>query len=204
MVVIGNGKTARSNVDALLSDFVDSVDQVGLIVVYDKEMSQGAIWAKQFAEDQDISVVEIADNNYPALTEYAPAHELRFFMLWDDDDPECQAAASFAQQWGISAFDLTDGLMMIGLKQAKIEAPVVSVIPKAEVVEEVVIPEAVKAVEVTEPEVEPVVEDDEEDFVDLPTEEYDVAELVTMLMEQAGKELARSFFSEFKKLLNDK
>jgi hypothetical protein len=195
IVVIGNGKTTRSNVDAILSDFVDSVDQAGLIVVYDKEMSQGAVWAKQFAEDQDISLVEIADNNYPALTEHAPAHELRFFMLWDDDDPECQAAASFAQQWGISAFDLTDGLIRIPFSSAPIVAPVVAVIPKSEEVIEAPVVAVAAIAEALD------LEDEAED--DTPaSDEYDLPELIQLAVEQAGKDLARAFFDEFKKLLD--
>lgn len=197
MVVIGNGKTTRSNVDAILSDFVESVDVADLVLVYDQKPSDGAVWAKQFAEEKLGSVREYTANDYEALLKDWPKGDLKFFILWDDEDPECQLASSFAQANAIPAFDLTDGLMMISLKQSNISAPVVAVIPEAE---EVITP----AVEQTV--VEPTVEnseDVEEEFLDLPTEEYDVAELITLLMEQAGKELARSFFSEFKKLLNE-
>jgi hypothetical protein len=201
MVVIGNGKTARSNVDAILSDFVESVDVADLVLVYDQKPSDGAVWAKQFAEEKLGSVTGFADNNYTALLSAFPKEDLKFFILWDDEDPECQLAASFAQANAIPAFDLTDGLMMISLKQSKIEAPVVSVIPIAEEVAQAVIADPVEPVKAPEP----VVEDEEEDeeVLDLPSEEYDVSELVTLLVEQAGKELARSFFDEFKRLLNE-
>jgi hypothetical protein len=199
MVVMGNGKTTRSNVEALLSDIIDSADLATLAVVYDKTMPEGAVWADQFCEEKLGSTEKYENNDYESLLKNHAVGDLRFFILWDDEDPDCQLAASVAQQNGISAFDLTDGLMMISLKTAKIEAPTVSTAPLVESVIEQEIVEEKTELPLLTSSTEVLDEDDYE----APAEEYDLPELITALVEQAGKELARSFFDEFKKLLDE-
>jgi hypothetical protein len=197
IAVIGNGKTTRSNVDALLSDMVDSVDQMSIIVIYDKTMSEGVVWAKQFAEDHSISLVEISDNKFEEITEHATLQDLRFFVLWDDDDIDCQSAAAFAQKWAIPAYDLTDGLIRIPFNSETIVQPQVVVMP---VIESVISDPVVEAVAAITEALDLDLETEPEDVVE--SDEYDLPELIKLAVEQAGKDLARAFFDEFKKLLD--
>ena len=110
-------------------------------------------------------------------------------MLWSDEDPECQLAASMAQEYNIPAYDLTDGLILISLSQAPISRPVKTEPP---VIEAVVNPVPTQQ---SDPEPEP--EDEEYD----EGGEYDLGELMTVALEEAGRIFARSFATEFMKLL---
>lgn len=197
IAVIGNGKTTRSNVDALLGDIIDSVDEATIALVYDKTPADGATWAKQFAEDKELPTLLYEENNYSALLAEAPREDLRFFILWDDDDPECQLAASVAQENAIPSYDLTDGLIRIPFNSEPIVRPQVASMPQ---VESVVSEPAVEAVEAITAALNLDAEDEPEELVE--SDEYDLPELVKLAVEQAGKDLARAFFEEFKKLLD--
>ena len=113
--------------------------------------------------------------------------ELRFFMLWSDEDPECQLAASMAQEFNVPSYDLTDGLILIPLNQAPISRPAKT---EAPIIESVVNPEPTQQPELPS-----------EDEVDEEAEEYDLGEIMTLALEEAGKIFARSFATEFMKLL---
>jgi hypothetical protein len=199
---MGSGKTTRSNVDALLSDIIDSVDEATIALVYDKTPSDGATWAKQFAEEKELPVLIYEGNNYPSLLAEVPREDVRFFMLWDDDDPECQLAASIAQENALPSYDLTDGLIRIPFNSEPIVRPQVAVIPLVETVVSDPAVEAAAAIAaaLALESVEIAEEDNLED--EEVSEEYDLPELVSLMVEQAGKDLARAFFDEFKKLLD--
>ena len=47
IAVIGNGKTTRANLEALLADFADSVDEVKIETVYGTAPSDGLSWTQQ-------------------------------------------------------------------------------------------------------------------------------------------------------------
>ena len=192
IAVIGNAKTTRANLEALISDVVESVDEATIVTVYNEAPSEGLIWATQYAQDKGIESLQYPDNNYETLVADHKRDELRFFMLWSDEDPECQLAASMAQEHNIPAYDLTDGLMLISLNQAPISRPVKTEPP---VIEAVVNPVPTQQSEPeSEPEDEEVDEDDEDG-------EYDLGELMTLAIEEAGRIFARSFAAEFMKLL---
>jgi hypothetical protein len=135
IVVIGNGKTTRANLEALIEDVADSVDEVVLATVYDTAQSEGQIWAEQWAQDKEIPVLQYSENDYESLFAENALDELRFFMLWDDSDSECQLAASQAQRVNVPVFDLTDGLVRVNIEDAPaIPEPVKA--PEHEIVEE--------------------------------------------------------------------
>ncbi|CAB4128020.1 hypothetical protein UFOVP225_2 [uncultured Caudovirales phage] len=191
IAVIGNAKTTRANLEALISDVVESVDQATIVTIYNEEPSEALIWATQYAQDKGIETLQYPDNNYEALVAEHKREELRFFMLWDDDDSECQLAASMAQEFNIPAYDLTDGLMLITLNQAPISRPVKTEPP---VIEAIVTPTQQPEAEIEEAEELDEEDEDEEG-------EYDLGELMTLAIEEAGRIFARSFASEFMKLL---
>lgn len=217
IVVIGNAKTTRANVDALIGDIVDSVDEAAVVTVFDKKQSEGQIWAEQFATDKGLLTGVYDHNDYKTLLK-EQKNELKFFILWDDEDPECQLAASIAQANKIPAFDLTDGLIMIPLNSEAIARPVVADVPavEAEVSNEPVEPQLStrtinQPVRVSIGELETFFtdvadkeseEDDLEESDEEEDEEYDLGELMTLAIEEAARIFARSFAEEFKKLLD--
>lgn len=131
IAVIGNAKTTRANVEALISDIVDSVDEAAIVTVFDKKQSEGQIWAEQFAVEKGLQYGVYDHNDYKTMLS-EQKNEIKFFILWDDEDPDCQLAASIAQDKKIPAFDLTDGLMMISLNSEPIAKPVKAEIPEVE------------------------------------------------------------------------
>jgi len=193
IAVIGNAKTTRANVEALIGDVVDSVDKAIIATVYDQAQSDGQVWAEQYAQDKQIPVFQYKDNLYEELLAKTPANDIKFFMLWDDEDPACQTAASVAQENKILAYDLTDGLIMIPLNSEPISRPVQAEIPKSE--------EVIPEVPVIEVVLESTEEEDEEEYGEDYESEYDLGELITLAIEQAGKIFARSFAEEFMNML---
>ena len=187
IAVIGNAKTTRANLEALIGDVVESVDQATVVTVYNEAPSEALIWATQYAQDKGIETLQYPDNNYEALVAEHKREELRFFMLWSDEDPECQLAASMAQEFNVPSYDLTDGLILIPLNQAPISRPAKT---EAPVIESVVNPKPTQQPELPS-----------EDEVDEEAEEYDLGEIMTLALEEAGKIFARSFATEFMKLL---
>jgi hypothetical protein len=201
IAVIGNAKTTRANVEALISDVVDSVDEAAIATVYDETPSEGIVWAQQWAADKGIKLNNYPSNNYTQLFEDYKAEDVKFFMLWSDEDTECQLAASKAQEARVMAYDLTDGLIHIPLNSNPILRPQEPKIPVAETVT-VVTPEPAVEIKAT-PDIE-VAEEDEEiiDNVDYDSE-YDLEETLTVLVSELGKIFARSFAKEFKKIIKD-
>jgi hypothetical protein len=131
IAVIGNAKTTRANVEALIGDIVDSVDEAAVVTVFDKKQSDGQIWAEQYATDKGLQTGVYDHNDYTTMLR-EQKNEIKFFVLWDDEDPECQLAASIAQANKIQAFDLTDGLIMIPLNSEPISKPAVADVPELE------------------------------------------------------------------------
>jgi hypothetical protein len=196
IAVIGNAKTTRANVEALISDVVDSVDEAIIATVYDKNPSDGILWAEQWAADKGIPVLQYSDNDYDALfAENAPEY-IKFFMFWSDEDSECQLAASKAQEARILAYDLTDGLILIPLNSEPILKPEITAMPE---VESVVTKLEAPTIELTT-EVEDI--EEIEDTLDYDSE-YDLEENLVVLVSEMGKIFARSFAKEFKRIIKE-
>lgn len=195
IVVIGNAKTTRANVEALISDMADSVDELELAVVYDKSPSDGQTWAAQWAQDNDVVVAQYEENAWDRLISEQNVDDLRFFILWDDDDPACQQAASVAQQHKIPCYDLTDGLMLISLNSTPIAQPVVSTPPVEEVTPE---SEVVDDILDEETEIEEISISFEEE-----SDAQVLGELATTFIEEAAIIFARRFATEILALLKE-
>jgi hypothetical protein len=195
IVVIGNAKTTRNNVEALISDVVDSVDEADIAVVYDKVPSDGQTWAAQWAQDNGLQVLQYEENGWDNLIATTSVDDLRFFILWDDDDPACQQAASVAQEHKIPCYDLTDGLVLIRLnaepiaKPAVSEPPIEEITPESEIVEDI-LEEPLEIDEVTI------------SFDDMSDSQM-LGELAEAFIEQAATVFARKFAVEFIKLLKE-
>jgi hypothetical protein len=197
IAVIGNANTTRANVEALISDVVDSVDEAIIATVYDQTPSDGILWAEQWAADKGIPVLQYSNNNYDELFAENTRDEIKFFMLWGDEDPECQLAASKAQEARILAYDLTDGLILISLNSEPISRPVDSNMPIVETkVNENLFPNKEKLIDIEEP----LSEDEDEDEYD---SEYDLEENLVVLVSELGKIFARSFTKEFKRIIEE-
>lgn len=202
IAVIGNAKTTRANLEALINDVVDSVDEASLVTVYKDTPSDGVQWATQYAKDKEILFGSYEGNDYDSLIAENNVDDIKFFMLWDDEDPECQLAASVAQEHRISAYDLTNGLMLIPINSTPILRPIQAQIPEAE---EVVIQPEVTTVEIIieSEEEEEVTNFDAEDEDFLLTDEDEMLELFSAFAETAAKVFARKMVEEFKRLINE-
>ena len=219
IAVIGNAKSTRANVEALITDMVEAMDSVALATVYKDKQSDGQIWAEQLAQDKGIPWVAYDKNDYTTLLKEHKDNEIKFFVLWDDEDPECQLAASVAQENSIIAYDLTNGLMQIPFSTATIQKPTVTAIPEveSEVSNEPVEPqladesggskrvvldvgEAVASLIATaslSSEDEEELDESEED----EEEVWDLGELLEDAIAEAARHFARSFADEFKKIM---
>jgi hypothetical protein len=201
IAVIGNAKTTRANLEALISDVVDSVDEASLVTVYKDTPSDGVQWATQYAKDKEILFGSYENNDYASLIVENSVDDIKFFMLWDDEDPECQLAASVAQEHRIPAYDLTNGLMLIPINSTPILRPIQAQIPAAE---EVVIQPEVTTVEIiVESDEEPIPNFEPEDDDFLLAEEDEMLELFSAFAETAARVFARKMVEEFKRLINE-
>ena len=202
IAVIGNAKTTRANLEALISDVVDSVDEASLVTVYKDTPSDGVQWATQYAKDKEILFGSYEDNDYDSLLAENSVDELKFFMLWDDEDPECQLAASIAQEYRIPAYDLTNGLMLIPINSEPIAKPTQVDIPKSEdIVSQPEVTTLEVIVESDEEEIIPDLQEIEDDF-DM-SDEDEMLELFSAFAETAAKVFARKMVEEFKRLINE-
>ena len=220
LLVAGNGKTSRNNVEALLNDYVVLLRQRKnepiIVLVYDDKPSEGQVWASHYAKDQGLNCVVYTKKDasnlavqtatlYESETPYKEASKLvkgdsmaYGFLLWDDEDQACFDALSTFSAKGIGCYDLTNGLYDIapaaGLK------PVTT--PEPPVQEQIVAKPQPAPIEAVEAEEDDSEDDDEED------DEDDIAddmEEVYFAFENLGKIMARGFFAEFRALMeNDK
>jgi len=117
IVVVGNGKTSRENVEALIDDYIYANKEIVFHLISTGKQSDGQVWAKQYLTDKKISV-EVGNT----LETYKNA---AFFILWDDEDDESVNALATAKEQGLPAFDLTNGLVEISPSETieKIERP---------------------------------------------------------------------------------
>ncbi len=212
VAIVGSGKTTRSNVESLIGDFKDAVDSLTLIVPT-TGVSDGMTWAKQYAQEHELAVIE-DETVYAAIEELKltaePSVELKFFLLWDDDDTACQEAVAFAQKHNLPVFDLTDGLVRVSIDEIKVEAPEVSTMPASEtnVKEEPQEQFTVRSFgpppkeSIFEAEQDPLIDWDEEDEYEDDYSDLEGAELIEAALHEAGRIFARAFVDEMLYLLS--
>lgn len=107
IIVTGNGKTSRANVEALVDDYIHANPKITFTLANPVRLSEGQVWLKQYLDDKEIKfTTELTD---PKIAEENSA----MFILWDDEDPESANCLAIAKEHKIPAFDLTDGLVSI-------------------------------------------------------------------------------------------
>jgi hypothetical protein len=132
-LIVGSGKTSRTNVEALLDDYfyINKKDILILLPVVSSP-SEGQIYAAQYAKDKDIDVLvsaplntslaglpsaNLMDSDNPIADIFAAYDTTKdivdVLILWDDDDPLCTEALAWAKKMGVQAQDLTNGMIAI-------------------------------------------------------------------------------------------
>ena len=138
IIVVGNGKTSRANVEALIDDYFYANPSMTLSILTQGMASEGQVWATQYAEEKSIKVETVKELKEPNLNS-------AFFVLYDENDKDSVEAVQTAGENGVPAFDLTNGLHTLTEKNLTTPVEVV----EAEVV---VTPEPVVTTAVVEPE----------------------------------------------------
>lgn len=192
VVIAGNGTTSRANLEALLEDHFYAKGADGVVFIIEEgKLSQGKVFAEQFSKDKNKSVVYIKLLS-DSLQQLDPKNT-SCFILWSDEDAECQNTLAICTEIGIPCYDLTEGLLPI--KPSKnIVVSTSPVIPTAEET-------TPKVVET--PYVEPVDEDvDEEDEDDEEADEdYDEDNAANLYfgIEAIAKIFAKAVVEELEK-----
>lgn len=189
VVVAGNGTTSRANLEALLEDHFYAKGADGVVhIVEDGKMSQGKIFSAQFAKDKNKPVFQ---SSLSEAFSNADPKNTSCFILWSDEDSECQNTLALATSLGVPCFDLTEGLLPIQASEG-VKAVVEPVIPAAE--------ETTSKV-VEEPYVEPEDEDVEEDEDEDDEEGYDEDDAGNLYfgIEAIAKIFAKAIVEELEK-----
>lgn len=204
IVVLGSGDTSRANVDALLDDyFFNKKDKYVVVLAFNKQASQGQVFAAQFAKDNNKDLVVFANEGFisAGLPQASVTHsatpvkdavnsakgtDAEVFMLWSDEDMETANIISLVSEAGLPAYDLTDGL-------TKIQASA-----NIQIVEDPVMPEIEATTAKKEhpslfEELEDEEEDDESEYeeVDVDDEVFALAESLSMFAKVIAKEVAK-------------
>ena len=172
VLVAGNGSTTRANLEALMEDYYYAQSSNGangtLVLAYSDRPSQGQTFATQLAKDKgkDLLVfttesgkfdgipsasVSISDNPIKDAVNHLKGLKASSFLLWADEDKDCQNTLAACKDAGIPCFDLTEGLIPLNPAE-NIKATVEPKIPAKE-----------KITEFEEEEEDAEEEDDEED-----------------------------------------
>lgn len=169
IIVTGNGKTSRANVEALVDDYIHANPKIKFTLANPVRLSEGQVWLKQYLTDKEIEFTsELSD---PEVIEENSA----MFILWDDDDPESLSSLTIAKENGIPAFDLTEGLNEL-VPQDSIKAVTAPAIPEQE--------------QMTEEELE--ADEDDEDQEEFEDPLYEAVRIIADIFAEAiGKELKR-------------
>lgn len=156
IIIAGNGETTRANVEALIDDYFYANKEIKVYIAVNSTISEGQIWAAQYAVDNDISVtaymtqgakmtglpLEATRQNHddPVRKACENHKDIIGFLLWNDEDVESLNALGVLDEYGIQALDLTAGL---------------AVISSAKPIKQVKAPEIPQKEQVIEPEPEP-------------------------------------------------
>jgi hypothetical protein len=189
VVVAGNGTTSRANLEALMEDHFYAKGADGVVhIVEDGKMSQAKIFSAQFAKDKNKPVFQSPLSE--ALSKTDPKNT-SCFILWSDEDRECQDTLATATEMGIPCFDLTEGLLPI-TPSKNIQVSVPPSLPVAEEMEP-----TIAETPYVEPEDEEIEDEDEEDEDD----EYDEDEAGNLYfgIEAIAKIFAKAIVEEIER-----
>jgi len=185
VVIAGNGETSRANLEALIEDHFYTKGAGGTVhIVAEGPLSQGKVFAVQYSDSKSKPVINLSVKD--SLEKADPANT-SCFILWSDEDSECQNVLALATKLGIPCFDLTEGLLPISASN-EIKSAVEPVIP---------VQENFTPAPVEEPYVEPEDEDVEDDGED-EEGEYDEEDMDSLYfgVEAIAKIFAKAMVKE--------
>jgi hypothetical protein len=129
ILIVGSGSTSRANVEALMDDYFYANQEIKVYLAIDGEISQGQIWAAQYASDKGKTTKALMTRGsrmtgmpttVPRQESESPIREvcetekdIAAFVIWNDEDQSCLDALSILPQYGVPALDLTNGLLEI-------------------------------------------------------------------------------------------
>jgi hypothetical protein len=167
IIIAGNGTTTRANVEALIDDYFYANKKLKVYIAVNSAISEGQIWAAQYAVDNEISVIAYMtqgakmtglpleatrqNDEDPVRTALQAHKDVIGFLLWNDEDVESLNALGVLDEYGIQALDLTNGLATIS---------------SAKPIKQVKAPEIPQEEQVVEPEPEPTPEPEVEEYED--------------------------------------
>ena len=129
VLVAGNGKSSRENIEGLIDDYLYSKGEAGVVVLaFDKEPSIGQIYAAQFAKDKNKDIVIFCSTGasttslpsasiseredfLTSTVDFLKGEDSTAFLLWDDTDDASAEALRALTDVGITCMDLTNGLL---------------------------------------------------------------------------------------------
>jgi len=108
IIVVGNGKTSRANIEALIDDYIYANPKVKFSLYSALGvLSEGQGWLKAYLADKEI------DHESVRELETVSGQKTAVFILWSDEDADSLWGLATAKELGVQAFDLTDGLALI-------------------------------------------------------------------------------------------
>jgi hypothetical protein len=131
VLVVGKGQTSRANLEALMEDHYYANGPDGILVLAFKDKpSQGQVFAAQLAKDKSKEIIVFAPeganfnglvsssitndaNPLESAIKFVAKDKSSIFVLWDDEDTECQNTVSLCNDLKVNCYDLTDGLNQI-------------------------------------------------------------------------------------------
>jgi hypothetical protein len=153
VLVAGKGTTSRANLEALMEDHYYANGQDGtLVLAYKDKPSQGQVFATQLAKDKGKELlvfttesgkfdgipsasVDISNNPIKKAVDHIKGSKASTFLLWSDEDSDCQNTLSACKDAEVPCYDLTEGLIPLNPAQ-NIKATVDPVIPNQEKIKE--------------------------------------------------------------------
>ena len=202
VLVTGNGKTSRANIEALLEDHYYKNGKSGTIVVaYETKPTPEQVYAIQFSKDKDKEIllfttesgrfdgapsasVELSSDPLSSAVDFLRGLKASAFLLWSDEDSGCQTSLALCKDAGIPCFDLTEGLLPL-TPSDDLKPVAAPVIPKQEILDKD-----------EEDEDEDEEEEDEEDEDEEDEEEYEEVDDVYYGLEALAKFIAKEVSKE--------
>lgn len=174
IIVVGNGKTSRANIEALIDDYIYANPKIKFSLHGERGvLSEGQSWLKTYLIDKEI------EYDLERIFEPSPEIKTAMFILWDDEDSESSNCLAMAKEYGIPAFDLTDGLVSITPTAELTVAEVPNIPEKEQLSEEESITHSPK-------ESSEQAEDDEEDEYEDPL--YEAIRVIAAIFAEAFAE----------------
>ena len=200
VLVTGNGKTSRANIEALLEDHYYKNGKPGTIVVaYETKPTPEQVYAIQFSKDKEKEIllfttengrfdgapsasVELSSDPLSSAVDFLRGLKASAFLLWSDEDSGCQTSLALCKDAGIPCFDLTEGLLPL-TPSDDLKPVAAPVIPKQEILD--------KDEEDEDEDEEEEDEEDEEEYEEVDDVYYGLEALAKFIAKEVSKEVLK-------------